>query len=77
MKINFNLLMNRINNFKRVLRTYGNKHSNLEYRAFLNFAKVMELLIKRDFVKMTIRVEDYSPIIYKSWVTKEIKAGQS
>lgn len=75
-KINYNLLMNRINNFKRVVRTYGNKRSDLEHRAIINFSKVLDLLIKRDFIKMTINIENYSPIIFKNWVIKEIKAGQ-
>ena len=73
---NYHLLMNRLNNYKRVLRTYGKRRSKLEYLSLLNFSKVLDLLIKRDFMKLTIKVENYSPIIYKNWVVKELKAGQ-
>ena len=73
---NYSILSNRINNYKRVLKAYGNKHTNLSQRSFLNFTKVLDLLVKRDFIKVTINIEDYSPIIFKKWLTEEIKAGQ-
>lgn len=76
-KKNYTLLLNRINNFKRALRTFGIKRSETEYRSVLNFVKVMDLLVRRDFIKVTIKIEDYMPIIYNHWVTKEIKAGQN
>ena len=75
-KNNYSILINRISNFKRVLKTYGSKSSNLTHRSFLNFTKVIELLAKRDFIKRTIKIENYSPIMYKSWLINEIKAGQ-
>lgn len=73
---NYSILSNRLNNYKRVLKTYSRKSSDLSYRSFLNFTKVLDLLVKRDFIKMTINLEDYAPIIYKKWLTEEIKAGQ-
>lgn len=75
-KNNYSILTNRIQNFKRVLKTYGKKSSNLSYSSFLNFTKVIELLVKRDFIKLTINIENYTPIIYKNWMIREIKAGQ-
>ena len=75
-KNNYGLLANRLNNFKRVLKTFSSKKSNEAYRVYLNFTKVLDLLIKRDFIKLTIDIEKYSPITYKKWLLTEIKAGQ-
>lgn len=72
---NYSLLHNRIQNYKRVLRTYGNKRSNLTHQSLLNFAKVLELLVKREFARIRIQLEDYNPVVYKNWLEKEIKAG--
>jgi len=74
-KNNYALLVNRIKNFKRVLRTFGHKRSNLSYRSFYNFTKVLDLLVKREFIKVTIHLEKYSPIIFKQWLEKELEAG--
>ena len=73
---NYALLRNRLNNFKRVLRSFGRTKSNVTYKSYMNFAKIIDLLIKRDFLKMTINIENYSPIVYKKWLNAEIKTGQ-
>lgn len=73
---NYSLLRNRLNNFKRVLRSIGRTKSNITYLSYMNFAKILDLLIKRDFLKMRISIENYSPIVYKKWLETEIKAGQ-
>ena len=75
-KNNYSIMANRIGNFKRVLNTYGNKMDNFSHKIYINFTKVLELLVKRDFIKMTIKIDDYSPIIHKAWLEEEIKAGQ-
>ena len=75
-KRDYGFLLNKINNFKRVLKTYGDKHRDHSYRVFLNFAKVLELLVKRDFANIPIQIEKYSPILYNSWLEEEIKAGK-
>ncbi|MEM9547356.1 MAG: hypothetical protein AAGA77_15360 [Bacteroidota bacterium] len=76
-KSNYTLLVNRLSNFRRALKTYSNRKSNEVYRMYFNFTKVLDLLIKRDFVKMTIRIDNYSPIIFKEWLIEEIKAGHT
>jgi len=73
---NYSLLINRISNFKRVLSRRDIKNKHLGYHNYLNFTKVLELLIKRDFQKMIISIEDYLPLIHKRWLIREIKAGQ-
>ncbi|MDF1698021.1 MAG: hypothetical protein P1U56_19395 [Saprospiraceae bacterium] len=73
---NYHLLNNRIHNFKRVLNNLKGKQSKDIYKIYINFIRVLELLIKREFIKITIHIEDYSPIIYKKWLIEEIKAGQ-
>lgn len=75
-KINYGLVVNRVRNFKRVLNTYGRKNKDNTYKMYLNFVKVLDLLVKRDFIKKTIHIEDFSPVIFKKWLEKEIKAGQ-
>jgi hypothetical protein len=48
----------------------------MAHRSFLNFTKVLELLVKRDFAKLSIKLDNYNPIIYKKWLEKELKAGR-
>ena len=71
----YGFLVNKINNYKRVLRTYGEKSTNQTYLLFSNFTKVFDLLVKRDFANIKIRLEDYFPIVYNTWLEEEIKAG--
>jgi len=72
-KTNYGLLHNRINNFKRVLRTFSSRKSEFTYHGYLNFTKVLELLIKRDFIKISINIDKYSPLLYKKWLNSEIE----
>ncbi len=76
-KNNYSFLFNRIHNFKRVLKTYGSKQSNQTYRSMLNFATILELLAKRDFARIYINIDNYSPLLYKRWLEKEVKADQN
>lgn len=75
-KDNYSLIVNRLNNFKRVVKTYGKKGDNFSFKVYTNFAKVLDLLIKRDFIKISISLDKFSPIIHKKWLEDEIKAGQ-
>ena len=75
-KNDYSLLVNRIKNFKRVLKTFGNKNKNLAYKVYFNFITVLDLLSKRDFIKVRIDIDRYTPILHKKWLEDEIKAGQ-
>jgi hypothetical protein len=73
---NYNIMANRLNNFKRVIRSFGSKGDTFSYKLYINFVKVLELLVKRDFIKLSINLDNYAPIMHKKWLEEEIKAGQ-
>ena len=72
-KDNYNLLRNNISNFKRTLKRNEGKLSTPTIKSYVNFLKVLELLIQRDFRKITIHLEKYDALIYRGWLFTQVQ----
>ncbi|GLR16588.1 response regulator [Portibacter lacus] len=74
-KDNYSFLRNYIANFKRTIKRNEGKLSNESIKAYTNFVKVVELLVQRDFRKLTIHLEKYNTLVYRDWLSTEINKG--
>lgn len=72
-KENYNLLRSYISNFKRTIKRNEGKLSKETIKSYSNFIKVIELLIQRDFRKLTIHLEKYNFIVYRDWLTVQVQ----
>ena len=69
---NYGLLRNFIDNFKRTLKRNKTEISENMFKSHTNLIKVIELLVKRDFTRVTIHLGKYDFLIYRSWLQKQI-----
>ena len=58
--------------FKRFLKRHRGEASILEYKASINFAKILDALIIKDFAKKKINLDKYQPLTFKSYLTKKV-----
>jgi hypothetical protein len=76
-KDNYYILRNFIANYKRTLKRAADKMSAYNVKANLNLVKVIELLVQKDFLRLTIKMEKYDNIAYRTWITEEVNKRQS
>ncbi len=69
---NYALLKNFLNNFKRTLKRNRSEISENFFSCYLNFIKVIELLVKKDFTRITINLKNYDKLLYRSWLEKQL-----
>lgn len=63
----YDVLRNFISNYKRMLKRNKEKMSYNAYKSFYNLIKVVELLVQRDFRKVTIHIDKYDHLAFRTW----------
>lgn len=72
-KDNYLLVHNFISNFQRTLIRHKSKLSKPNYKGFSNLIKIIQLLIRADFISIKIRIDKNKPLQYGLWLDDEIK----
>ena len=65
---NYEILYDTISILKRTLRRYKKELTKEYYEGYLNFTKVVSLLVE----KKSVNLKDYTPIMHKPWLSKQI-----
>lgn len=71
--IDYEILKNRIHNFKRLLKRSNKSISTNTYNSYLNCADLILQMSQSKFNNKQIDLSKYKQLIYRSWFTAELK----
>lgn len=74
--LDYNLLNNKLDNFRRYLLRHKSSISDKYYWSHINLIKVIRLLCKSTFESITIDLNKYEVLIYRKWFLEQIKKAR-